>query len=349
MRIQVFVGTGGVGKTSVAAAAALRAAIDGEKSLVLTIDPARRLRTALGITGNGFQEQLPLGAFGARGELWAAQLDVAQSLNRAVEQTASPRQAAAVLAHPIYRILLESLAGMQELMAVERMDQALDDGFEALFVDTAPSRHALEFVDKPESFAHLVSIPMVKLVGITYHWWERSGLASLSRKSLELYSRVEQMLGATLTRQILDFFSIFRTIAEDYAHRARRTLAMLRNPEITTFTVVTTPFKARRDGDFFLEELSKRKFPVGSMIVNRVWPILPDLPIPEGDAKLQSVVGWYREMSMAHQQVWEQIRTNFGSRIPKLLEVPELSSDIDGMPALHQIAQRLERYRPGSA
>ncbi|MBI3934225.1 MAG: ArsA family ATPase [Acidobacteria bacterium] len=342
MRIQVFVGTGGVGKTSVAAAAALRAAIGGEKSLVLTIDPARRLRTALGITGTGFQEQLPLDPFGAKGELWAAQLDVAQSLNRAVEQSAPPRQAAAVLAHPIYHILLESLAGMQELMAVERMDQALDDGFQALFVDTAPSRHALEFVDKPEAFAQLVSFPMVKLVGMTYQWWERLGLATLSRKSLELYSRVEQMLGAPLTRQILDFFSIFRSIAEDYAKRARRTLAMLRNPEITTFTVVTTPFKARRDGDFFWEELSKRKFPVGSMVVNRVWPMLPELSIPEGLEDLRSVAGWYQEMSQAHQQVWERVRADFGPRIPKLIEVPELSSDIDGLPALHQIAQRLE-------
>lgn len=342
MRIQVFVGTGGVGKTSVAAAAALRAAIGGEKCLVLTIDPARRLRTALGITGNGFQEQLALDSYGAKGELWAAQLDVATSLNRAVEQTAPPRQAAAVLAHPIYHVLLESLAGMQELMAVERMDQALDDGFEALFVDTAPSRHALEFVDKPESFAQLVSLPMVKLVGMTYHWWERLGLAGLSRKSLELYSRVEQMLGATLARQILDFFSIFRSVAEDYAKRARRTLAMLRDPKITTFTVVTSPFKARRDGDFFWEELSKRKFPVGSMVVNRVWPLLPELAIPGTPRKLQSVVGWYQEMSQAHQQVCEQLRANFGGKIPKLIEVPELSSDIDGLPALHQMAQRLE-------
>jgi anion-transporting ArsA/GET3 family ATPase len=342
MRIQVFVGTGGVGKTSVAAAAALRAAIAGEKCLVLTIDPARRLRTALGITGSGFQERLALDAFAAKGELWAAQLDVAQSLNRAVKQTAPPKQAAAVMAHPIYRVLLESLAGMQELMAVERMDQALDDGFEALFVDTAPSRHALEFVDKPESFAQLVSFPMVRLVGITYHWWERSGLAGLSRKSLELYSRVEQMLGATLTRQILDFFSIFRGVAEDYAHRARRTLAMLRDPEATSFTVVTAPFKARRDGDFFWGELSRRKFPVESLIVNRMWPQLPGLSIPEGRPELQRVAAWYQEMSQAHQKVWEQMQAHFAGKIPRLLAVPELSSDIDGLPALHQIAERLE-------
>ena len=341
MRIQVFVGTGGVGKTSVAAASALRAAIAGEKCLVLTIDPARRLRTALGITGSGFQERLALDSFSARGELWAAQLDVAQSLNRAVEQTAPPKQAAAVLAHPIYRILCESLAGMQELMAVERMDQALDDGFDALFVDTAPSRHALEFVDKPESFAQLVSTPMVRLVGMTYQWWEKLGFAALSRKSLELYGRVEQMLGATLVRQILDFFSIFRTVAEDYAHRARRTLQSLRDPKVTTFTVVTTPFKARRDGEFFLGELGKRQFPVGSMVVNRVWPVLPDLSAADTPGSLNDVVNWYRDVSQSHQLICAQARVDFKEKIPRLLAVPELSSDIDGLAALHQIAEQL--------
>jgi anion-transporting ArsA/GET3 family ATPase len=341
MRIQVFVGTGGVGKTSVAAASALRAAIAGEKCLVLTIDPARRLRTALGITGTGFQERLALDSLGARGELWAAQLDVAQSLNRAVEQNATPKQAAEILAHPIYRVLVESLAGMQELMAVERIDQAIDDGFEALFIDTAPSRHALEFVDKPESFAQLVSFPMVRLVGLTYKWWEKSGLAALSRKSLELYSRVEQMLGAQLARQILEFFSIFRTIAEDYAKRARRTLALLRDPKVTSFTVVTSPFKARRDGNFFADELGKRNFPVGALVVNRVWPLLPAPTLADSRADIASAVRWYQEMSQAHQQVWEQVRADFSPKIPRLLEVPELSSDIDGLPALYQIAQRL--------
>ena len=94
-------------------------------------------------------------AFGGTGELWSALLDVATSLNRAVISYAEPQQAKAILEHPIYHILLESLAGMQELMAVERIDHALADGFEEIFIDTAPSRHAFEFVDKPEFFAEL--------------------------------------------------------------------------------------------------------------------------------------------------------------------------------------------------
>jgi anion-transporting ArsA/GET3 family ATPase len=182
---------------------------------------------------------------------------------------------------------------------------------------------------------------MVRLVGMTYQWWERLGFAALGRKSLELYGRVEQMLGATLARQILDFFSIFRTIAEDYSRRARRTLESLRDPKVTTFTVVTTPFKARRDGEFFLDELSKRKFPVGSMVVNRVWPVLPELSATDATASLGNLISWYRDVSQSHQQICARTRADFSEKIPRLVAVPELSSDIDGLAALHQIAEQL--------
>ena len=354
MRIRIFVGTGGVGKTSIAAAAALQTALGGSKCLVLTIDPARRLRTALGIDSPGpgslppgspplgLEQRIPLDSFGGKGELWAAMLDVGETLNRSVRLYAQPEQAKAVLAHPIYHVLLESLAGMQELMAVERMDQALRDGFEEIFIDTAPSRHAFEFVDKPEFFAELVSFPLVRLVGRTYRWWERSGLARVGRKSFELYRRVEEMLGANLVRQILEFFSVFRSIAEGYARRARRTLALLRDPQTASFVIVTTPFKAKRDGDYFCEEMQKRKFPVGALVVNRVWPHLNVRLAADSPPALQETVAWYGNVSQAHQRLWEQASASFAGRIPKVVQVPELSQDIDGLVALHRISRILE-------
>lgn len=361
MRIRIFVGTGGVGKTSVAAAAALRTALGGSKCLVLTIDPARRLRTALGIASPGpptnpsapdqpppespplgVEQRIPLDSLGGKGELWAAMLDVGATLNRSVQTYAQPEQAKVVLAHPIYHVLLESLAGMQELMAVERIDQALSDGFEEIFIDTAPSRHAFEFVDKPEFFAELVSFPLVRLVGRTYRWWERSGLARVGRKSFELYTRVEEMLGSDLVRQILEFFSVFRSIAEGYARRARRTLALLRDPGTASFVIVTTPFKAKRDGDYFCEEMIKRKFPVGALVVNRVWPPLDVSLPPDSPPTLQKTVAWYQNVSQAHQLLWEQASASFAGRLPKLVQVPELSQDIDGLAALHRISEVLE-------
>jgi anion-transporting ArsA/GET3 family ATPase len=228
---------------------------------------------------------------------------------------------------------------MQELMAVERIDQAIADGFEETLIDTAPSRHAFEFVDKPEFFADLVSFPLVRLVGRTYKWWEGSGLARVGRKSFELYSRVEEILGAALVRQILEFFSAFRTIAEGYGKRARRTLNLLRDPRTTSMIIVTTPFKARRDGEYFCQEMTQRKFPLGALVVNRVWPRF-DLTLPTGSqAALRDTVAWYQNVSQAHQRMWVQASEVFSGRIPRLIQVPELSRDIDGLAALHEISK----------
>src|SRR5207244_13040456 len=98
--------------------------------------------------------------------------------------------------------------------------------------------------------------------------------------------------------------------------------------------------------EFFFEELRKRKFPVGSMIVNRVWPVLPEAAASGASDSLQSVIGWYQEVSRSHQRISEDLRADFGKKIPRLVEVPELASDIDGLAALHQMAQRLDLSEP---
>jgi anion-transporting ArsA/GET3 family ATPase len=307
VKIQIFLGTGGVGKTSVAAATALKTALEGSKCLVLTIDPALRLRTALNLDPNIPEQRVSLGSLAGKGELWAGLLDVRATLDRSVLMYGEPGQAETILKHPVYQILIASLAGMQELMAIERIDQAIKDGFENLFIDTAPSRHAFEFLDKPELFAQLVSIPVVQLVGRTYKWFERSPLSGFGRKTMDLYRRIEQILGATLVRQVLDFYSVFRTIAEGYGDRAVRTSALFRDPRVTTFTIVTTPFKAKRDGEYFSSELRKRNFSVAGMVVNRIWP-QARAELQGGSSPLaRNLLTWYRSVSTAHGRIWTGI------------------------------------------
>jgi len=342
MRVRVFVGTGGVGKTSVAAASALKVALEGKKCLVLTIDPAQRLRTALNLDQGGLEQKVDLGRVTAEGKLWAGLLDAGETLDRAVRLYGEPQQAETVLKHPVYHSLRQSMAGMQELMAIERIDQAITEGFEDLFIDTAPSRHAFEFLDKPEFFAELVSIPVLRLVGKTYKWFEGSMLSSLGRKSVELYAKVEELLGANLVRQVLDFYSVFRTIAEGYADRARHTSKLLHDPGITSFTIVTTPFKARRDADYFLGELERRKFSIDTLIVNRLWPEVAAQPPGSGSAGFaDGLVAWYRSVSDAHRRTWDRLSMDFASRFPRMLALPELPRDVDGLPALNQIARQL--------
>src|SRR5436309_13635138 len=108
-----------------------------------------------------------------------------------------------ILNHPIYATIASSLAGMQELMAVERIDQLMRRGYETIVVDTAPSRHALDLIDKPLNFAALSAARRVRLVGRTYKFAEALGLTTIGRSALDIYRRAEDMLGANLVRQVL--------------------------------------------------------------------------------------------------------------------------------------------------
>ncbi len=343
MKIRIFVGTGGVGKTSVAAAEALRGARGGSRCLVLTLDPALRLKTALGLSPGGLQQRVPLSGYMGLGELWAGLLDVRSTLDRAVRLYGEPDQAKTVLEHPVYKILIDSLAGMQELLAIERIDQALSEGFDRLFIDTAPSRHAFEFLDKPEFFAHLAAFPLVRFAGRTYKWWEKSAVSLVGRKSLDLYTRMEELLGTTMVRQVLDFYSVFRTIAEGYADRAQRTAALLHDPATTTFTIVTTAVKAARDGEHLWGELRRRQYAVESLIINRLWPDLDAGLLADASRSAQDLLAWYRDVGAAQKRLFDQVSNQFSSRSIKIIGLPELPRDIDGLPALYQISDSLDK------
>jgi anion-transporting ArsA/GET3 family ATPase len=338
MKIIVCVGTGGVGKTSVAASIALTQARAGAKCLVLTTDPSHRLRTALGLKEGLLEQRVPVED--AKGELWAALLDVNATLDEAVRLYAKPGNQARILEHPIYRTIASSLSGMHELMAVERIDQLILRGFDNIVVDTAPSRHALDVFDKPELFADFSDSGRVRLVSRTYQFAEAVGLISLGRGALEFYSRVESILGANMVRQMLDFYSLFYPIAEGYSARARRTVALLRNPNMTEFRVVTIPSKALRDAEFFIDALNKRKFAIGMICVNRTWNHSQPEIAPEGLAT--ELLDWHRSVSASHMSAIAKMRETCGPRVKEIRILNELERDVDGVESLRRLAGQLE-------
>ncbi len=341
MKMVVYLGTGGVGKTSVAAATGVAQARAGLRTLVLTIDPALRLRTALRLRPGLLEQPVDLDPEPA-GELWAALLDVRATLDEAVKLYAPKGLAQPILTHPIYATIADSLVGMQELMAVERIDQLSRRGFSNIVIDTAPSRHAMEFLDKPMYFAELAGSNLVRMVGRTYKFVARSGLASLGRRTVDFYQRVEAILGADMVRQILDFYSLFVSIAEGYADRAEKTVQLLKDRDVTEFRIVTTPQKALRDARYFVEALERRRFHVGALYINRVWDLAS--PPPASSSGLRDeLLGWYGSVRQAHEQAIEQVRREFHSRIPVIGTLPELERDVDGLEALERIASLMAR------
>jgi anion-transporting ArsA/GET3 family ATPase len=306
--------------------------------MVLTTDPALRLRSALRLKEGVLEQQVPLDPAGP-GELWAGLLDVKATLDEAVRLYGEPQLVGRILDHPIYATIANSLAGMQELMAVERIDQLRRRGFENLVIDTAPSRHALEFLDKPVFFADLAASHWVRLVGRSYKLMARTGIGSLGKKTVDLYSRVEAILGANLVRQVLDFYSIFVKIAEGYAQRAQKTVALLKDPAVTEFRVVTTPQKAMRDARYFTDAMRGRRFPIGALYINRVWQPEPGASAQEGLAG--QIVGWYRGVREAQYEEIARVREVFAKDVRRIGELPEMERDVDGLAALERIAAGL--------
>jgi anion-transporting ArsA/GET3 family ATPase len=338
MKIIVCVGTGGVGKTSVAAATALTQARAGAKCLVLTTDPSHRLRTALRLQAGQLEERVPVP--GVKGELWAAVMDVKATLDEAVRLYAKPGNRERIIEHPVYFTIANSLSGMNELMSVERMDQLIQRGFDNIVVDTAPSRHALDVFDKPEIFAGFSESAKVKLVGRVSQFTEAIGLNALGRGSVDFYGRVSSILGANMVRQLVDFYSLFYPIAEGYSRRALRTVAMLRDPGITEFRVVTVPFKAMRDARFFIEELTRRAFGIGMLCVNRTWNHTQPETAP--DLFAGELLDWYGGVSSSHLSAIAKLCQAVGPRVREIRVLNELERDVDGLDSLGLLADQLE-------
>ncbi|MFN0091658.1 MAG: ArsA family ATPase [Acidimicrobiales bacterium] len=273
--IVVVCGAGGVGKTTVAAsAAAMAAARLGDKVLVLTVDPARRLGDALGLAGLGNVEvKAPAEAFAAagaspRGELWAAMLDTKQSWDDLVARHAPDAATRdAILANPLYQNVTGRFIQSHHYIAAERLYEIHASGrYDLIVVDTPPSRHAIDFLEAPERMAEFFSSRFLRLLITPY----RSRLVSAA--SRPFYSVADRVLGSQLLADIAEFFILFQTMYDGFVARARAVRRTLRD-ERTAFVVVTTLEAApAREAAFFLAALAEGGFPLGALVFNRVLP-----------------------------------------------------------------------------
>ncbi|MEO9220390.1 MAG: ArsA-related P-loop ATPase, partial [Mycobacteriaceae bacterium] len=164
-KVIVICGAGGVGKTTTAAALALRAAEHGRRAVVLTIDPARRLAQALGVAElTNTPQRVDLGA-DHPGELHAMMLDMRRTFDDMVIDNAEPGRAETILANPFYQTIATSFSGTQEYMAMEKLSQlAASDQWDLVVVDTPPSRSALDFLDAPQRLSAFLDGRMIRLL-----------------------------------------------------------------------------------------------------------------------------------------------------------------------------------------
>jgi anion-transporting ArsA/GET3 family ATPase len=289
--IAVFCGSGGVGKTSVAAASALGAVSRlGGKVLVLTIDPARRLATALGLDGVGnLARRVPadlLKAAGVepRGELWAAMLDTKQSWDELVLRHA-PDEATAyrILENRLYHNLTARFVQSHDYIAMERLYELHQSGeYDLIIIDTPPTRNAIDFLDAPARMADFFGSRLLRWLTLPYRVGGKRGTRVLNVASRPFYQMADRILGSQFLQDIAEFFLNFQSMYEGFVTRAKAVERLLHDKR-TTFAVVTTLEAAPlHEAERFCATLISRDFHLGALVLNKT---LPDsLRDPEGAA-----------------------------------------------------------------
>jgi anion-transporting ArsA/GET3 family ATPase len=298
IKVIVTCGSGGVGKTTTAAALALRAAEQGRKVVVLTIDPARRLAQSLGLTE---LDNTPRRVAGIgedpdhSGALLAMMLDMKRTFDDVVSAHTTPEKAQQVFANPFYQSLSASFAGTQEYMAMEKLsqlrDQLVERGeWDLIVVDTPPSRSALDFLDAPQRLGRFLDGRMIRLLTAPAR---ASGKAYLKvvTMSFNVFTKVlNKMLGNDLLGNVSAFVASLETMFGGFRQRADQTYELLKGPD-TAFVVVASPEPdALREASFFVERLQHEQMPLAGVVLNRLRTAAEGLSVERAVAATERLV-----------------------------------------------------------
>lgn len=271
-RIIVCCGSGGVGKTTTAAALALRAAERGRAVVVLTIDPARRLAQSMGLTELDNTPREVIGVDrSAGGRLDAMMLDMKRTFDDIVVAHTTPDRAAQLLANPFYQSLSSSFSGTQEYMAMEKLGQldAADD-WDLIIVDTPPTRSALDFLDAPSRLGAFLDGRLLRLMLAPAKAGGKA-YAKVLGVGFGVFTRVlTKVIGTQLLTDLSQFVTALETMFGGFRQRAEKTYRLLGAPG-TSFVVVAAPeVAALREASYFVDRLDADGMPLAGLVINRM-------------------------------------------------------------------------------
>mgnify|MGYP001233324119 CR=1 FL=1 len=287
--VVVCCGSGGVGKTTTAALVAMEAARLGRRSVVVTIDPARRLADALGLQGLTNDPSPIDGPWQEPGGMSALMLDTKGTFDGLVRRySADPAQAERILSNSFYRNISGALSGTQEYMASEKLyELAVEGDFDLVVVDTPPTRNALDFLDAPQRLAHFLDHRLYKMLLSPSKGIGRA----VNVATTAVMRQVARVVGSEVIADALAFFKAFEGMEEGFKERARAVDRLLRD-DGTAFVLVASP-KADTvaEAGFFADELARKDIAVRGLIVNRTQPSFGVALEVDGRSQTDGVAG----------------------------------------------------------
>ncbi len=308
-RICVCAGSGGVGKTTTSAVIALGMAARGLRVCVITIDPARRLATALGMEELGNEprqvarERFAGAGLEVTGELWAMMLDPKRTFDELIDASApSPVRAEAIKANGIYQQLSSAVAGSQEFTAVSKLyELASSDAFDLLVLDTPPARNALDFIEAPRRLTgFLEGRALQTLLAPTGF-----GMRLLGAGAAPLLSGLRRVTGVDLVSDITTFFGLLGPMTSVFSERARSVEALLRSDETAFALVASAQRESIDEALWFRQTLAAGGLPFAGVVVNRFHHDL------SGGTEPEEVVTELTELLGGEADLAQRVAANF--------------------------------------
>jgi anion-transporting ArsA/GET3 family ATPase len=355
-RVLVCVGAGGVGKTTTAAALALGLALRGRKVAVVTIDPARRLASALGLAELPSEpRRIAPELFAAQGiemegELWAMMLDAKRTFDELIARLAPDEHTRAeILANPVYRELSTAVAGSHELSAIAKLYELHEEhDFDTIVLDTPPSRNALDFLDAPGRMLGFLEGRALQV------FLAPGGLTArlFGRGTALVFAIFARVTGVDMLGELSRFFRSLTGVIDGFGERTRGVSALLRSPD-TSFLIVTSPeVEPAREARFLADRLRAAGMPLGELVVNRVHTYgmhgvgereLVDLLAPElGERLAERVVSNLADFDVLagrDRETIAELSAALGGQRPVV--VAQLDEDVQDLRGLTRVAQQL--------
>jgi anion-transporting ArsA/GET3 family ATPase len=358
-RVIVVCGSGGVGKTTTAAALAVRAARSGRRVLACTIDPSRRLATSLGLQSlSGKPRSIPLGRLAPApapgGAMWAMVLDVKSTFDELVARY-TPDAAARerILGNRFYRHVSAALAGSHEYMAMEKLlELGGDPRFDLVVLDTPPTRHALDFLEAPDRLLDFLDTSVLRWFLRPYFVAGRLTLRVASRTGAAALRLADRFLGLQFLQDLSEFFLAFESMYDGFKERAARVHAMLRDPS-SGFVMVAGPSPlALEEALFFHRRLTEKRMPFVGFVVNRVHtdPARDAGRARRGGAQVEPGLARRLADTLREQQVLARVERRAVARLEvdtreRPVLVPELEQDVHDLRGLAAFADLV--FAPG--
>jgi anion-transporting ArsA/GET3 family ATPase len=347
-RVIICVGSGGVGKTTVSAALAYRAAELGLRVLVMTIDPSRRLRQALGLEGTQIREvEVPGQNFSGR--LSASLLNAEEIFRDFVQKSATQKELAdRLMKNRLYQQLSTTLSGSQEFTSLLQLSEIVNKNtYDLVILDTPPAQHAVDFLEAPAKINSLFQDSIVK-------WFigdeEAIGFVQkiISRGTQTVLKALESMTGSLFMTELNDFFSSVRSVQKKISEKTEAVQELLHSS--TTGFVLVTGFDTvkLKEAEALNAYLEERQFHLLAMIINRAFPTGVDIVDSQkfsASVSFEKLIGVYDKWQKYHADrdiYFQSFSDKWRQKLP-VVKIPDLNQDVYGLQSLGVIAHEVDR------